>query len=284
MTRASVISTNKAVNDLTAISSTPGLLLAYGNMHITLILKSHGAYQHIQGSEKIITKQFCFKSFIPAFPQRINYRPLETRFEQLWNPFNVLTLQTRKLKPREIQWFAQGHVGCSLSEQRVILKSSGASPGFFPEHSPRSLGILETFLRNSLSSQNQSHSLLFCFLLSFFSSTKAYDSRNQWMPGRLDRHQSFRSPIILRRERKLIVKTPSAKPAPHSLRNGNTPWHWQSFLCHHLVIFLFSSEGSLGSGGSDRRSAELSPGPLPPSRAHLKQRLSERGRCRDRLF
>lgn len=85
------------------------------------------------------------------------------------------------------------------------------------------------------------------------------------MPGHLDRHQNFRSPIILRRETKLIVKTPSAKPVLHILRNGNTPWHWQSLLCHHLLLFLFSSEGSLGSGGNDRCCAELSPGPSHPA-------------------
>lgn len=77
---------------------------------------------------------------------------------------------------------------------------------------------------------------------------------------------------------------PSEKTMLCILRGSRSAWNRRPFFCHHIVIFLFSSKGSPGSAGRDRRSAEQCPQPTLPSQAHFKQRLSERGRCRARLF
>lgn len=77
--------------------------------------------------------------------------------------------------------------------------------------------------------------------------------------------------ISLCRECKLTVKTPYEKTTLCLLRGGNSTWSWRPFLCHHLVIFLFSSEGSPGCARSDRCCAEQSPWPIPsqPARTTL---------------
>lgn len=67
------------------------------------------------------------------------------------------------------------------------------------------------------------------------------------------------------KERKLVVKVPFEKTMLGVLRGGNSTWNWQPFFCHHLVIFLFSSEGSPGSAGSDRCSIEQSPSASYPT-------------------
>lgn len=61
------------------------------------------------------------------------------------------------------------------------------------------------------------------------------------------------------------MKVPSEKTMLCLLRGGNSTWNWQPFLCHHLVIFLFSSEGIPGFAGSDRCSVEQSPNPSYPT-------------------
>lgn len=84
------------------------------------------------------------------------------------------------------------------------------------------------------------------------------------MPWALGQDSSLQI-ISLCRERELVVEAPSEKTMPCVLRGGNSTWNWLPFLCHHLVIFLFSSEGSPGSAGSDRCSVEQSPSPSHPT-------------------
>lgn len=49
------------------------------------------------------------------------------------------------------------------------------------------------------------------------------------------------------REDKFFVAKYCEKTMSSICRGGNAPWKWQPIFCHHLVLFLFSSEESLGS-------------------------------------
>lgn len=77
--RSTVCAPKSPLSGSNGTCSVRRVLVAQEKLYIILVLESHGAHQHIKVSDKVLTKAFYIKLFIPPFSQLTDYKIFETQ-------------------------------------------------------------------------------------------------------------------------------------------------------------------------------------------------------------